>query len=197
MNLRVGAAVLTRDGREAGLIRHILVDESTGEVAGLEVLRTDGQSGSYVVPIDLIEDSTIDTVYLRASIKELLEIPATVEDFYGDLPSGWQPAPGFGSGETAGEEGRAPHRHLETNEVRITENAEVLCNDGRAGRVSRLLVDDYTGEITSVVVSPVPYLGRDVEIPFAWVSAIEDGRLQLRCDLEALRSMPKPRTETT
>ncbi|MCL5257529.1 MAG: PRC-barrel domain-containing protein [Chloroflexi bacterium] len=193
MDLRIGAAVQARDGKEVGLVRHIIVDNATSEVAGIEVLRTGGQPGSYVVPIDLIEDSTLDTVYLRASIKELQEMPATVEAYYRDLPPEWHPAPGFG----AGEEGTPLSGSAKTSGTRIAENADVVCNDGKAGTVSRLLVDDYTGGITSVVVLIDRYSGKEVEIPFDWVSSIEDGRLRLECSVEALRSMPKPESEGT
>jgi hypothetical protein len=189
MDIRAGTPAVASDGRQYGIVQAVVINRSVNEIVGI-VIRREAAAATSVVPIDMVEDATPEAVSLRGSAADLEKLPSKVEEYYGEVPAGWMPAPGFGAGEVTDREDPSNPQSIAKTDVRVGGHAEVICLDGIVGTVDRLLVDDYTGEVSAVVVAPGRYLDHPVEVPFSWVQSMDDGRLHLSCNRSQLKTFP-------
>ncbi len=74
----------------------------------------------------------------------------------------------------------------------IRRGASVFASDGEVGRVTHVVVDRQTREVTDIVVE---HDGREQLIPISAVAAVEGGRVVLRADRSQLRGAPFDRDQ--
>ena len=74
--------------------------------------------------------------------------------------------------------------------MEIAIGTAVLCTDGRAGSVRKVLLQPGTGQVTHVVVSTAPVMGQNVVVPVDQVAAGDAEQVRLRLSKQELREMP-------
>jgi sporulation protein YlmC with PRC-barrel domain len=67
--------------------------------------------------------------------------------------------------------------------------------DGREGRVSRLLRDRHSREVTHLVVRTRRLFGRELIVPVEWVAEVGPDRVLLKADSQGLAELPEYRTD--
>lgn len=81
----------------------------------------------------------------------------------------------------------------ERPEVRVGQRVE--CNDGPAGKVARVLVDNATGRATHIVIRKGSLRPRDVIVPLEWVARFYPERLELGISRSELDRLPEYRPD--
>jgi len=79
----------------------------------------------------------------------------------------------------------------------VSVGTEVMCTDGPAGRVRRVVLDRQSGAVTHLVVriSSALLLPRDVVIPLSWARSITPERIELVASRDDLLDLPEFRSD--
>jgi hypothetical protein len=196
IDIPLKARVRCTDG-VAGTAEAAIYDPTEQRVTHL-VLRLRGAVHTKrLVPIDLVRASTEDEIELGCSLSDVRDlenfsettlVPGPSLDVYGGIPivsgSTW-PSPVVDPGK------RVPvtSERIPIGELAVSRDAGVIATDGPIGHVDAFLVDRHDG-VTHVVVRTGHVARREFAIPFSKVVRIEDDRIFLRLDHEAVRELP-------
>ena len=188
------AKVFCSDGH-AGTTTAIIVNPVKREVTHVVVESI--RYLDFLVPLELVVETTPDAVHLTCTIDELHSLDSFTETHYIDnapydeaMYSGTQymtpyatQVPDYGG---LVEEEKVPH-----GELAVHRGTAVHATDGRIGVLEEFVVEPDTGHVTHVVLRKGHLLGkRDVVIP---VSAIDHGdyeALYLNVTKKEIRDMP-------
>jgi len=207
MDVPLDVEVHCADGAH-GRSAAIIVDPKTQEVSHFVV---DMEGSEYLVPIDIITESSPSRIQLRWTRAELAhaepfvkEVPADEErmeilaaEMAGSSVLGPYTSPDAAliaetlTAATMGEEQVPP------NEQALHRGARVAATDGGVGEVDELLIDPDTKRIAYLVLRKGHFWGkRDVMIPVDRIDRVEGDVVYLKLDKAAigqLASVPAPK----
>ncbi len=81
--------------------------------------------------------------------------------------------------------------HGENEELDFGIGADVICKDGRCGKLVRVVIDPGTDEITDLVVQSGFLQKTDRVVPVALVASTGDGSITLTVGVEAVKACPQ------
>lgn len=198
MEISIKAQVFCTDG-EAGHVTTVVVNPRTQEVTHM-VVRTKGWiHDEYLVPLDLIEESSHDRIQLHCTQEELARCEPfeQVQMLLPDDPTGeanvsaasmmmWSDSSWSGSY-------LVPYTTVDqvpTGEVVIDRYASVHATDGHVGSVDELLIDPESNRITHIVLLEGHFWGKkDVFIPLSEVDRIENDEVYLKLDKAGIKQL--------
>ncbi|HEY66416.1 MAG TPA: BON domain-containing protein [Caldilineae bacterium] len=200
---KIGADVYCTDGRAGRLVK-VVVDPHTRRVTDLIVEKGFLQKKDRVIPIEVVEKSDDQGVYLRISSQELKNYPEyKVEEFTVPAPD-WESGLGYSSedilhwyiryGTVAPSVEVRPmirqrvQKGIDPNETVIGRGTRVHDAEGTIGHIDHLLVNKETGEITHLVLRKGIFPRRLV-IPIDMVKYIDEEGIYIHATREELEKL--------
>jgi hypothetical protein len=150
----------------------------------------------YLVPVELILESTAEHILLRCSGQELTTLEPFIETEYvaGDFAELEYKANEYWIWPyVLPEEEVIPleYERIPPGEMAIHRGAHVQATDGRVGRVDEFLIDPANDHITHLVLREGHLWGqKDVTIPLSEIDRFEQGTVYLRLDKEQIEALP-------
>ncbi|MDX1614541.1 MAG: PRC-barrel domain-containing protein [Candidatus Promineifilaceae bacterium] len=180
MDVPLNVEVRCADG-DVGRSTGVVVNPVDQEVSHVIV----AQGGrEYMVPLDVIVESTPDHIQLRCAQGDLSQFkPFEQERFVGGegLRRLWP----FRRSEAAAE------ADLPYEELSVHRGTHVRASNGPIGRVDEFLVNPLNGHITHLVLLEGNLFGRrEVTVPISEIARIEAGTVHLELSKEQVRNLP-------
>jgi len=185
--------------RVCGQSTYVIVNPASKRVTHVVVREQQFPQTEYLVPIELILESTPESILLRCTSKELTDLDPFIETEYveGDLAE-------LEYGEDdyrmwpyvlpQDEVIPIEYERIPPGELAIRRGAHVRATDGRVGRVDEFLIDPANGHITHLVLREGHLWGqKDVTIPISEIDRLEEDTVYLKLDkgqIEALPTIP-------
>jgi sporulation protein YlmC with PRC-barrel domain len=206
MDIPIDVEVLCTDG-PAGHSSAVVLNPATKALTHLAVRTKGFLSDEYLVPVELIAESTPERISLscsRADLARCQPFEKTVfvgaegdeqgisdTDFaltasYASMPGGEYPGPMFPP--TLQEE------QLPEGELSIHHGASVEATDGHVGQVQEFVIDPQNSRVTHLVLREGHLWGKkDVTIPLDQIDRIEEDVIYLKLDKVAVEKLPSVR----
>jgi sporulation protein YlmC with PRC-barrel domain len=207
-DFRLGADVVDKNGRKAGSLASVLVDQDGFEpkaivvrdatsllgrlVAAERLLVTD----EVVIPFSAVESATHEEVHLSLSASEVRnQVPYLSYRLRQDSPEGalMREAELLGGGLGVPNLEEVANKPISVIEIDRDENVMIGKTGRKFGHVHDLLFDD--GELTGVVVRPEGIFTQDVVLPIRFLGRSDDLALFADVgekDIEQLKPFVEP-----
>jgi sporulation protein YlmC with PRC-barrel domain len=195
MDIPIGAEVYCTDG-PCGRSTYVIIDPASERVTHVVVKEHGGKEPEWLVPLDLVAETTPDEIQLRCAKERLATLDPFTETEYietrvpylGYMPSDYMMMP-YVVPDTL----FVPvhHKHIPLHELSVSRGDPVEAKDGHIGRVDEFLVDPTNGQITHLVLREGHLWGqRDVTIPVSEIDHIEQDTVYLKLDKHAVGQLP-------
>jgi len=202
MEIPLQAQVECTDG-VCGLSVYVLINPLANEVTSL-VVRETSTNTEYIVPVDMISATIVDTIRLSCNKAELEQMkPFVKTDFIEEkMPVGNVGLAGgaYGMGSyyyipyvTPELTVQVPVEHLQIppGELAVRRGTRVEAKDGYVGKVDEFVVNPQTGHITYLVMREGHLWGaKNVIIPLSAMDDTGDDTLFLNMDKRQIESLP-------
>lgn len=194
MEIPIGAEVHSTDG-VYGRTTYVILNPTSEEVTHVVVQRLKkSPRKEYVVPIELITESSPQRIRLRCTDEELDKMNpfAEVEFIRSDIPH-------YLSESTMMHPFVVPekqivteeHERIPPGELALRRGASVEAVDGFIGRVSEFLVDPVTSHITHLILREGHLWGqKEITIPVSQIDKISENGVHLKLDKNAVGKLP-------
>jgi hypothetical protein len=174
----------------------VIVNPATQKITHVVVRAVRPSRGEHLVPMELVSNTTPELILLGCDRAAFTALPPFEQtDFvYTDVPHYatdpkltliWPyvvPAQRVVDGTV---------RRVTEEELAVRRGARVHATDGRIGRVDEFLVDPETTQITHLIMREGHFWApREVAIPVDFVAQVEEERVLLNCDKEAVAMLP-------
>ncbi|MBI2952791.1 MAG: PRC-barrel domain-containing protein [Chloroflexi bacterium] len=159
--MNFGAFAVSRVGEAVGTVERVILDLATNEVLSYVVHSTVGIERDVIVPDSAVSE-TDDALVLNINQAEVERLADYV------------PARAIGLG------GASPSSPAPPQTVEISTRTRVECVDGHLGVVEGVVVDEFTMEVTRLIVQ-VGDQGRSATVPMEWVSSLHSTKITLQC----------------
>jgi sporulation protein YlmC with PRC-barrel domain len=194
MDLPIDAEVKCA-GRTCGHISNIILNPVTETVTHIVVRRNQAPHTEYVVPVEEIEEGSVNCVQLLCSLTRLEEMEHYVETEYlrVQIPeyvnAAYRALP-FVLPET--KDVVSEHEQIPAGELSVHRGARVNALDGHVGQVDEFLIDPASGHITHLILREGHLWGKkDVVIPLSMIDRIAKGEVYLKAKKSALGKLPE------
>ncbi len=208
--LRIGCAVVCVDGA-AGRLERVVFSPRQGIVTHLVVRRGLFGQPARVIPIEHARHITDERIELDLACAALDRFPTYDPQRFTTPAADWQAAHGYNAeeaivslGGTNAElqarpterSGVLQPRSVEDTAVAIVaEGMEVVCRDGKVGRVALVLLDQQTRHATHIVVRQGWLTRRDIIVPLDWAIDVTRDRILLDARDWQLEQLPEYRPD--
>jgi sporulation protein YlmC with PRC-barrel domain len=181
----------------------VIIDPTKEKITHIVVKEKNFPHVERIVPVNLIEASTSDSIQLKceenvfAKMDEFIEHHFVRSDtpYFEYLPTEYLVWPYVRPAEVDYRDVQS--EHIPPGELAIHRGAQVKSTDGRVGSVDEFLIDPANGHVTHLILREGHLWGKkEVTIPIALVDHISDNTVQLKLDnssIEALPSIPVKR----
>jgi uncharacterized protein YrrD len=179
-----------------GQSTYVIVNPSSKRVTHVVVREQWFPHTEYLVPVELIRESTPERILLYCTSQELTTLDPFVETEYieGDLTELEYNEDEYLMWPYAlPENERIPveYERIPPGELAIRRGAHVRATDGRVGRVDEFLIDPANEHITHLVLREGHLWGqRDVTIPLSGIDRIEQDTVYLKLDKSQIEALP-------
>jgi sporulation protein YlmC with PRC-barrel domain len=176
-----------------GQSTNVILNPVTERVTHLVVREKTFPHTEYLVPIDLVIESTPHVIRLRCTSDVLKRLELFVETEFVATDS--YPVPDdyvlWPYSIPDAFEMPVEHERIPPGELAVRRGARVRATDGQVGRVDGFLVDPTSGHITHLVLREGhPWDQRDVTIPVSEIDRIEDDAVILKLDKHSIGTLP-------
>jgi sporulation protein YlmC with PRC-barrel domain len=196
MDIPLNAEVHCADG-VCGRSTYVVVNPVNEQVTHVVVREEWFPHAEYLVPLDLVIESTPDTIRLRCTKEDLLtQEPFTeVEYVEGDLPDlGYERGDFMLWPYNVPEEDGVIQVEIERvppGELAVRRGTHVKAVDGRVGQVDEFLVDPVSEHITHLILREGHLWGqKDVTIPISEIARIEEDTVHLKLTKKQIETLP-------
>lgn len=195
MDLPIGAEVSCADG-PCGRSTKVILNPVTERVTHLVIREREFPHTEFLVPLELLVETSPTTIRLRCDGKELRQFDHFNEVEY--LPA-QEPYLSYGMNDymlwpyatLAAPMIPLEHECIPPGELAVSRHARVDASDGHVGRVDEFLIDPASGHITHLVLREGHLWGqKDVTIPVSAIARIDEGTVHLALNKEALAALP-------
>ncbi len=198
-NIPVGSKVICADGGE-GKSTAIVVDPVTKALTSLAVVEKSLLHGEErLVPIDKVEKTTRDVIYLSCPLTEVLQMPAFTRTRYLELENGdagYAYASPYMSMhgdfyEVQPQYVTVQDRLLPEGEVAIQRGMLVEAVDGPVGEVGELLIDPQTRQVSHILLMKGHLWGKkEVAIALSEIERGDEDTIYLKVPKAAIEQLP-------
>jgi sporulation protein YlmC with PRC-barrel domain len=196
MDIPLNAEVHCADG-VCGRSTYVIVNPVNERVTHVVVREEWFPHAEHLVPLDLVIESTPDTIRLRCTKDDLvMQEPFTeVEYIEGDLPGfSYERGDFMLWPYTVPEEEEVipvEIKRVPPGELAVRRGTHVKAADGRVGQVDEFLVDPVSEHITHLILREGHLWGqKDVTIPVSEIARIEEDTVHLKLTKEQVEALP-------
>ncbi len=209
MEFHIGTPVMAEDGR-AGTLDRLIFDPGVEEVRGLVVAQDGLLPHDVVVPHDRILAADAEGVRVRGTVAEVAALEGFTQAQFTAPPAEWLPpadlvaaSPFFlfpASPYAVGAFAAAAPISLPADEAEENKPAgavdlgaatEVVCTDGVAGTVDRILTAGDSERVTHLIVRRGALLTRDIAVPAELIASTDEQTVYLTISLEEIDLLPE------
>lgn len=182
--------------RVCGQSTYVIVNPANKRVTHVVVREQQFPHAEYLVPVELIVESTPESILLRCASKELLDLDPFIETEYveGDLAELEYGEDDYRMWPYALPEDEVipiEYERIPPGELAIRRGAHVRATDGRVGRVDEFLIDPASEHITHLVLREGHLWGqKDVTIPISAIDRFEEDTVYLKLDKVQIEALP-------
>lgn len=180
-----------------GRSTYVVVNPVSEQVTHVVVREEWFPHAEYLVPLDLVTESTSDTIHLRCTKEDLAtQEPFTeVEYVEGDLPGFHYERSDFilWPYNVPEEDGVIPveTERVPAGELAVRRGTHVKATDGRVGQVDEFLVDPVSEHITHLILREGHlWEQKDVTIPVSEIAHIEEDTVHLKLTKKQIEALP-------
>ncbi len=203
IDLRMNALAMCGDG-PCGKCVELIVNPATGQVTHLVIEEGQTPHTERLVPIEEVAGATAHLIRLRCTTDQLARMDEFIEEQVVHITAPPPPYTIMGGDYgmwlptfPAVEDVNVPHERVPAGELGLHREAEVRALDGAVGRVDELVVDPQGGHITHLVLSEGHLWNRrDVAIPVAAITRIEDDTVYLNLSKRQIEELPTTPAQT-
>ncbi len=203
IDIPVKAEVQCMDGN-AGRSTYVIVNPINQLLTHLVVKDNHSPFGEHLVPVEMVEKTTPDSIQLSCTREELSKMEPFVYQEYIHVKSPfhkewrdsyliWPYVPAFEE-EDREEEDRyvkAKHKNIPLAELAVRRGARVEAADGYIGQVEELLVNSKNMHVTHLVLREKrSWMRRDVTIPVSQIDRVEENSVYLKLDRASIEELP-------
>jgi sporulation protein YlmC with PRC-barrel domain len=202
MEIHLNAQVECTDG-VCGRSVFVLINPVIDQVTHL-VVRKGSSNTEYIVPVDVVSETTVDTIQLRCSKAELEKMDPFIKTEFVEEKVPESHISYGGEMYTAGSYYYMPyvipgmivqvpveHQQIPPGELAVRRGTRVEATDGYVGRVDEFVVNTENGYITHLVMREGHLWGqKDVIIPLSAIGDTRDDTLFLKLDKHQIESLP-------
>ncbi len=195
MDIPIVVEVYRTDGL-CGRSTYVIIDPASERVTHVVVKERGGKEEEWLVPLDLVTETTPHLIRLRCAKERLATLDPFIETEYIETTvpyMGYQPSVYMMQPYVVPETLFVPvrHKHVPPDELAVARGDPVEAKDGHIGRVDEFLVDPANGQITHLVLREGHLWGqRDVTIPVSEIDHIEQDTVYLKLDKHAVGELP-------
>jgi sporulation protein YlmC with PRC-barrel domain len=192
MDVPLNVEVHCADGL-CGQSKEVIVDRNTEEVTHLVVKEKRSPHTELLVPIDMVAETTSNTIWLRCAKDELADLQPFMKDEVLE-----ENIPHYVGGlylmpieipETKWVTVR--HEAVPPGKVAVRQGARVVATDGHVGRLDEFLVDPVTEHVTHLVMREGHLWGqRDVTIPVSEIDRLGENTIYLKLNKDRVEALP-------
>lgn len=201
MEIPINAPVECTDG-VCGRSLYVLINPVLDKVTHL-VVKEDSSSEEFIVPVDLMAETVVDTIRLRCSKADLEKMDPFIKmefiqeqvpdysEYHGIGPMGsFYFSPYIISAEKKVYEA-VEDQQIPPGELAVHRGTRVEATDGYIGHVDEFVVNPENGHITHLVMREGHLWGqKDVLIPISALGDIEKDTVSLKLDKKQIESLP-------
>lgn len=202
-----GSVVMAADEEEVGTVDRVIIDPNTKEISHLVVGEGMLFPTGRVIPIEMVESTNEDEVWLNKPSEELDSLPVFEEAYFVELSEAEQPfedvdalywyPPVGGWWNTGNILGYAmpkyilkAERNVPEGMIALEEGADVVTQDGEhVGHISRVKTEDE--KVTHIVVSEGLLFTEEKAIPSKWIQEVRENEVLLSVESETLENLPE------
>ena len=202
MEIPLNAQVECTDG-VCGRSVYVLINPVIDQVTHL-VVREDLSNTEYIVPVDAVSETIVDTIQLRCSKAELEKMDPFIKTEFVEEKVPESHISYGGEMYTAGSYFFMPyvipgmtvqvpveHRQIPPGELAVRRGTRVEATDGYVGRVDEFVINPENGYITHLVMREGHLWGqKDVIIPLSSIGDTRDDTVFLNLDKHQIESLP-------
>lgn len=198
---------MAEDGR-AGSVGGLVFDLQRNEVTALVVTEERILPHDVVVPISEVIAADDEAVRVRGTVEDVASHDAFRHVQYTAPPEDWLPPEGFPAGafffpaspyaieafvpaSPAPPPPDEPVEELPPDTVDLGPNTDVICTDGPAGTVDRVLTDGDSDRVTHLIVRRGTLLPKEYEVPVGLMDRATDAGVFLSITIEELERLPE------
>jgi hypothetical protein len=192
MDLPLNAKVYCADGI-CGQSKELVLDRNTEEVTHLVVKGNHLPQAEFLVPVELVAETTPHLIRLcctkdkLAELEPFLEVEVIEEKIPHYVPDPWlMPA------ELPETKWVTVRREaVPPGEIAVRQGAHVEAADGHLGQLDEFLVDPVTERVTHLVMREGHLWGRrEVSIPVSEIDRLEENTIYLKLDKDQVKALP-------
>ncbi len=196
MDIPIGATVSCIEGN-CGESTVVILDPTSKKITHVVVKSNDFPHVDRLVPIDIIQDSTPDSILLDCTKEKLARMDEFSEHNFIRTE---RPYDGYRSNVTMLWPDVHPinigyidikSEHIPPGELAIRRGEKVQATDGRVGVVDEFLIVPANGHATHIILQEGHLWGKkDVAIPISQVDHISESTVYLDLDKASIASLP-------
>jgi sporulation protein YlmC with PRC-barrel domain len=179
-----------------GRSTYVVIDPVTEKVTHIVVRDHRFPHIEYLVPVELIVESTPNTIRLRCSGDELSTLDPFLETHYeeGDLDGLPYDRSEYWLWPYVTPDDEAipvEHERVPPGELAVRRGARVEATNGHIGSVDEFLIDPASGHITHLILREGHLWGqKDVTIPVSEIDKVEAGTVWLKLSKDEVQALP-------
>jgi hypothetical protein len=199
IDLPINAEVYCSDGI-AGRSSYIIGNPINLQVTHLVIQSFLPPSQEYLMPVDLVEETTNDRIKLKCTRADLNKMDPFLykeyipTDFPGYLSWPYVLPAQSGANRVRQEAlnfTTVTHRNLPEGELALRRGAHVEATDGYVGQVDELLLNSNNMQVTHLVLLERHILQkRETTIPVSQIDHIDEGTVYLKLDRQGVEALP-------
>jgi sporulation protein YlmC with PRC-barrel domain len=207
MKIKFGVDVNTFDGEKIGTVKQVVIDPATQEISHLIIEKGLLFKEDKVLPISLILQANEEEVKLVETDEDLEELPEYQEEYYLpiDAEPMYDPELALSRNFLIAKPRIVPKQQEEVRYIKKGDYQENLPEDTKMlrvgaevfsldreeiGRVSELVLDFQTDQITHLVLDRALLRDDRVLIPYQWVDDVSQEKVTLLVDQEVIKNLP-------
>jgi uncharacterized protein YrrD len=207
MELRIGAPVLAEDGR-AGTVGGFVFDPRWREITAVVVTQGWLLPHDVVVPIGEVLSADDEAVRVRGTAEAIAGHEAFRHVQYTAPPQDWLPPEGFPAeaflfpaspyaveafvpSSPAPPPPDEPEEDLPPDNVDLGPNTDVICLDGPAGTVDRVITEGESDRVTHLIVHRGTLFAKERVVPVTLIDRVTDAGVFLTISAEELDNLPE------
>jgi sporulation protein YlmC with PRC-barrel domain len=202
MEIPLNAQVECTDG-VCGRSVYVLINPVIDQVTHL-VVREGSSNTEYIVPVDVVSETIVDTIQLHCSKAELEKMDPFIKTEFVEVKVPESHISYGGEMYTAGSYYYMPyvipgmtvqvpveHQQIPPGELAVRRGTHVEATDGYVGRVDEFVVNPENGYITHLVMREGHLWGhKDVIIPLSAMGDAREDTVFLKLDKHQIESLP-------
>jgi hypothetical protein len=187
MRLDLETAIRYPDGRRAGILRRIVLDERGERAVAVAMATDEMMSRMVIVPVENLSEAPGDVLTINLTDDQVDKLQDYEEEQVPSVPDTWEFAPDAVPGSDAFPRTFfdplmpvAEVSNVAEGDTVISQGTEVQCLDGRWGVVDEVVVSE-DGQVQAFVARPDAVDERDRLVPISLVASYTPEVVVLNC----------------